>query len=180
MEKIELTKEMLAEARDYMTNALKEAWVSETAPKCFDRLAITADKDPLPPMYMVNMGLKSRYLMTIFVHEYLRQPFEVDPTDEMLMSEADFDRWAGNHIFCQLAKLKNDASVRDKCYNIIYDYHDLEKRLTAQLNGLLTVQNDSVLRENQLMAAQIQQLPQVREQLLELIEKHKEADDGET
>ena len=59
-DKIELTKELMTAARDYVPLEEKEAWVAENAPRCFDKLAISADDEPLPPMYMVNAGLKSR------------------------------------------------------------------------------------------------------------------------
>ena len=171
MDKKILTKEMIQAAADYTTNAFKEAWCAETAPKCFDRLAITADKEAMPPMYMVNEGLKKRYLMTVFVKNYLLQTVEVETVDEALMSETDYDNWAGSHVFCQLERLKKDKDICDKCYELLYDFRELDKRLSAQISGLLAAQNDFVVRQNQLMATQIQQLPQVMERLQELQEK---------
>ena len=178
MDKKILTKEMIQKAEDYTTNAFKEAWCGETAPKCFNRLAITADGEPMPPMYMVNEGLKKRYLMTVFVGAYLREEYEMDKSDEALMSEADYDRWAGSHVFCQLERLKKDKDICDKCYDILYDYRELEKRLSTQISGLLNAQNDFVQRQSQLMTAQLKELPQVREQLEELI-KRREKDGAE-
>ena len=70
--KIVITKEMMLAARDYVPLAEKEAWVAENAPKCFDKLAISADNEPLPPMYMVNTSLKSRYLMAALMRLYFR------------------------------------------------------------------------------------------------------------
>lgn len=168
MERIEVTKEMLLGARDYLSLGIKEAWVRENAEKCFDRLAITADDEPMPPMYAVNGALKSRYLMAAFVAFYLRQDYEALKDDTALMSEEEYDRWAGSHVFNQIERWKRDSDLRDKCYDLLYDYRDLEKRFTAQIVGLLTVQNDSVIRQNELTASQMKELPAVLEQLKEL------------
>lgn len=169
MDKITITKEMLAAASDYMTSTAKEAWISENAPKCFDRLSITAGDDPMPPMYMINAGLKARYLMTALAY-YLKQPFETDEKDNSLMSETDYDRWAGSHAINQIERWKSDRELRDKCFDLLSDYHELEKRFSAQLYGLLNVQNDFVLRQSQYSAAQMKELPQLLTQLKEMQE----------
>lgn len=165
MEKIIITEEMIAAANDYLPNAIKEEWVSETAPKCFNRLSITSDDEEMPPMYMVNEGLKRRYLMKAFTEFYMRRAAEADAKDDALMSEVDYDRWAGSHVFEQLNRMKHIVAVRDKCFDILADFKDLEKRLSSQLSGLLAVQNDSVLRQSQYTATQMKELPQVLQAL---------------
>ena len=168
--KVELTSEMLEAANDYVSNAVKEAWIEDTASKCFSRLSVAVDNDPMPDMYMINTGLKARYLMTALVSMYFKQEYEADAKDELLISEADYDRWAGSHIFGQIDRWKKDVALRNKCYDLLYDYHDLEKRLSSQLLGLLNVQNDTVLRQSQYNATQMKELPAVIEQLKELQE----------
>lgn len=178
-DKITITKEMLADASDYIPNSAKEKWITETAPKCFDRLAISVDGDSMPEMYMVNTGLKARYLMTALVSMYLRHEYEADDTDASLMSEADYDKWAGAHIFCEIDRWKRDVELRDKCYDMLYDYHDLEKRFSSQIMGLLSVQNDDVMRQSRYMDAQMKQLPALIEELRKLQEKRGEETDGD-
>ena len=168
-ERIEITKEMLAGARDYVPNAEKEAWVAENA-------AITSDGEELPTMYMVNEGLRRRFLMTAFVKTYLRQEAEADERDAALMSDACFDRWAGSHVFNQLERLKRDAELRDKCFDLLADYKDLEKRFSAQLAGLLAVQNDAVVRQAQYTSTQMKALPGLLEELKKLADRKGEAD----
>lgn len=168
MEKIEITRDMMEQAADYVSNAEKERWVGDTAPKCFDRLAITADGEAMPPMYIVNAGLRSRYLMGAFAKLYMKTTFSAEERDESLMTEEVYDAWAGSHVFCQIDRMKKDADLRDKCYDMMADFKDLEKRLSAQLNGLLAVQNDSVLRNSQYMAAQMKELPVLLEQMKKL------------
>lgn len=173
---IEVTRDMIIAASDYMPNAEKEAWVTATAKKCFDRLAITSNGETMPEMYMINTGIKSRYLMTALVSKYFHQPYEADTTDDALISEADYDRWAGGHIFGQLERWKKDYDLRNKCFDLLYDFNDLRNRLTSQIMGLLTIQNDSVLRQSQYMDTQFKQLPQIIEQLKELTARKGETD----
>lgn len=166
-ERIELTGDIMQKARDYVPLAEKEAWVAENAPRCFDKLAITSDGEPVPPMYMVNAGLKSRYLMGALVKLYFEAtPFT--PETDWLMTEADYDRWAGSHIMNQLERMKHDTTYRYKAYDLTADFKDLEKRFSTQITGLLTVQNDSVIRQNELSAAQFKELPDILKQLKEL------------
>lgn len=163
--KIEITKGMMEAARDYVPLTEKEAWVAENAPKCFDKLQITADDDPMPPMYMVNTGLKSRYLMAALARLYLRAAPLGAAEDEQCMSVEEYDAWAGSHVMNQLERWKRDETFRAKTYDLLFDYKDLEKRFSTQLSGLLAVQNDSVIRQAQQSAAMLKDLPAVLEQL---------------
>ena len=170
--KIEITKELLEAARDYVPLAEKEAWVADAAAKCFDKLAIALDDDPVPPMYMVNTGRKSRYLMAALIGLYFGKTEDIG-TDEdpwELPTEV-YDAWAGSHVFNQLERWKRDNELKFKAYDLLYDYKDLEKRFATQLSGLLAVQNDSVIRQAEYSSAQMKDLPLLLEQLKELQEK---------
>lgn len=176
----EVTREMMEQARDYVPLREKEAWVAENAPKVFDRLSITSDNEAMPEMYMVNTGMKSRYLMTALVKMYFGVGIEADRENEWLMTEAQYDEWAGSHVFNQLERWKRDNGLKFKAYDIMYDYKDLEKRFSAQISSLLSVQNDSVIRNAQYTAAQFMQLPNILEQLKELQEAKETADGSST
>ena len=167
---IELTKEMLAASNTYIPLAQKEALASEIAPKCFDRLAITADGEQLPPMYMVNTGLESRYLIAALVSRYLRAGFKADDADENLMSVEDYDEWMGSHILCQIDRWKHDKDMRDKCYELLEDFYDFKRRITNQINGLISAQNDTVMRQGMYISAPMRELPALLSQIKELQE----------
>ena len=179
MERIVITKEMLLAARDYVEIGVKEAWCKENAMKCFDKLAITADDEPVPPMYMVNAGLKARYLMAAFAAFYLRQDFEALESDNALMSVEEYDRWAGSHALNQIERWKQDRELRDKCFDLLSDYKDLEKQFSIHINGLLAAMNDMVIRQNDYMAAQMKELPALLEQIKDMqgkAESHAESE----
>lgn len=170
--KKQLTKAIMEQARDYISLAEKEAWVAENAPKCFDKLSITADGKPVPPMYMVNTSLKSRYMMAALVGLYFGEKIEGTSDDKWLMSEKQYDEWAGSHIINQMERMKQDAALRFKTYDIMADYKDLEKRFSAQLSGLLAVQNDSIIRQSEMVDNQVKaELPKLLMQLKEMQEK---------
>ena len=165
---ITLTQTIMEQARDYIPLDEKEAWVAENALKCFDKLAITADKEQMPPMYKINTGLKSRYMMAALVSLYFGQEYEADPADEFLMSFKDYDKWAGSHVMNQLERWKHDNALKFKAYDLMADYKDLEKRFSTQLTALMLVQNDTVIRQSELTANQIKQLPMLLEELKKL------------
>lgn len=169
--KITITEKMLLSARDYVPYEEKEAWVNETASKCFDRMLITVDDDSMPPMFKVNVGLKNRYLMAAFASLYMRVEFESDPSDATLMSVAEYDKWASGHVFNQIERWKKDLELRDKCYDLLADFKSLEKWLMSEMNGLLDVQNDAVLRQSQINTLAFKELPTLLEELKELQNK---------
>ncbi len=165
-----ITEEDIRLATDYIANAVKEQWVSETAPKCLDKYNIEVDGEALPPMYAVNSGKKARFLMLAFCVAYLHKEVKSDEKDGDLMDEEEYDLWAGNHIFCQINRLKSNLAVKDKCFDILSDYADLEKRLSTQINALLAVQNDSVMRQAQYNKSAMKELPEVIGELQKLQE----------
>lgn len=169
---MEITKNMILAAHDYMTNVAKDSWVDRVAPNCFNRLSIKADEEQFPEMYMVNASLKSRYLLTALVSLYLGVKCDTEDEDALMMTEEEYDKWASSHVLCQIDRWKRDTDARDKCFDLLYDYHELEKRLSSQLTGLLNVQNDIVVRQSQQSATMMKQLPEMLQQLKELADKH--------
>lgn len=165
-----VTKQMILDARSYVPIAEKEAWIIDAASKCFDRLSISVDDEPMPEMYMVNTALKSRYLLTFLVSKYFGLEYEADPKDEALMSEAEYDSWASGHIFGEIDRWKKELDVRNKCYDLMYDFHNVEKWMTSQIMGELNVRNDFVLRQSQYMDNQVRQMPEIMEQFRSLQE----------
>lgn len=169
-----LTRDMLLSARTYLPLAEKTAFVNENAPKCFDRLQISAGDDAMPPMYMENTALKSRYLMYALAAKYFGFTPETEQENgepSALLTEEEYDYYAGGHIFSQIERFKSDAALRDRCFDLLNDYRDLERRMNAQITGLLTVQNDPVMRQSMLMRNDMMALPGLMEELKKLGEQ---------
>lgn len=148
-----LTKEDIQQANDYVNITDKMEFVTNVAMRCFDTMTIGGKSDnvtgiiDVPPMYKENLDRKSRYLMGAFAKFYLNAGFETeDENDEWLMSVPDYDYWQGGHVMNQIDRFKSDAELRNKCFDIISDYKDIEKKLNAEIFGLLHAMNDSVSR----------------------------------
>lgn len=154
-----ITEEAVQEANTYVPLMDKVAFVEYAAERCFDRLNVTMKDDvldlPMAPMYKENTQLKSRYLMGALLTLYLRQAYEPVEGDMWLMSADDYDRWAGGHIFNRLERMKaGSPALRDKVFELLADYRDLEKRLNSEVRSLLQVMNDPVVRIMGTMQAQ--------------------------
>jgi len=148
-----ITQDDIAAANTYVPTAEKMAYIRYVAEKCFDKLDITTNTDPnaetrpLPSRYKLNTDRKARYLMGAFVGMYLQKEFERETEDdEWLMSVGDYDMYAGGHVFDSLNRMKNNAAVRDKLYDLLADYSELKYRLESDIKGLLDAMNDSVSR----------------------------------
>lgn len=175
---MEITEKMIERANSYISIVEKEEFVSRNAPNCFDRLQISADGDQMPPMYMENTALKSRYMMYALAKLYFGEKVETergeDGNETELLTVAEYDKWAGSHVFMQLERMKKNASVRDRIFDIMSDYYSLDKMFDRQLRGLLAVQNDSVMRNGFMMKSDMAELPKLLEELTKLQSKVKE------
>ena len=144
MEKIIITEEAFAGMRDYVPLREKLRFLDEAADGCFDRMelkiAVGADSLPMPPLYKENAGLKARMLMGAFVRLYVGAEFEADERCPWLMSEAEYDRWAGSHVMNQIRRFKKkDGALRDKAYDLLADWADVEQRFGCEVRAMLEV-----------------------------------------
>lgn len=169
MEHFVLTKDALLAARTYLPVAVKEDFVRQNAVRCFDRLSIDLDGEKLPEMFKENTFLKSRYLMTALVKLYLGLDgvFGEDG-DEWLMTRIDYDRFAGSHIVSQIERFKSDKDTRNICFDLLSDYYDLDKRMTAEIRGLLAVHNDTLTRSQTMTHNDLETLPALIAELQKL------------
>lgn len=177
MELFILTTEQVEKAKSYIPLADKTAFCESNAQMCLDRLQIKVNDDEMPPMYKENVARKQRFLMTALCKLYLGiniEAEEIDGKPSALATEQSFDWMGENHIYMQLERMKRDSSVKNKVYDLMNDYYQLDKMFSAEIRGLIEVQNDAVLRQQQLMSASMSELPKLLEQLKELQTQKKE------
>ena len=154
-------KEVFAKANAYVPLMEKAAIVSHCAERCIDRVVVDTGerfRGDVPPMYRENGQRKRRYLMGILARAYLRLDFDGCEEDKWLMSADDYDRM----------KKQSDA-LRDKAYDLLADYRDLEKMLNTEINANLAVMNDVVARMAMSSAAAM--TPESMKELVELAEQ---------
>lgn len=167
MEKFVVTKEMLAAARDYIPMAQKEAFAKNAAVLCIDSLTVP----DYPPYYRANPGRVSRAMAAALAGIYLGQSVEMELGEDgegWLASEAEYDRLAFSHIFGQLQRLKSDMAVRDKIFDLLSDYGELERMLKSEIDAAIAPRNDVAVRMTMLSMDAMKQLPEIQKQLEEL------------
>lgn len=180
-ERITITEETINESVSYALCEVKEKFVEDVYMKCLNRVDVNLDDSgnaPMPYMYMENTFLKSRYLMTALARFYLRMDVETEDGDMWLMTRNEYDRFGASHVIGQLNRFRNNnPDLKDKVFDLLRDYSDLERRLSNAIRGGLTVMNDPTNRifqkitmdvSEEALASQKEQLEDLKKQFAEL------------
>ena len=162
MEKFVVTKEMIEQAADYLPLGQKKDLAKRQAESCVlanpERTGIRGDGGgiiPLPPRYIADESIRSMLEMAVFTGLYLKcKPMVEDPDGgkpQITMDTEAYDYYAGSHLFGQLNAMKGelgktDPALKAKIVNMISDFNDYQKRLTAEIRVLMTLYNDPVDR----------------------------------
>ena len=152
-EKIKITQETMANADTYITIATKELIASTMARACVKPTYMIhgfEEKDEtyydgaygLAPSYAESPSSKARVMMTILNVYYLH----IWEDDRPLMCSPDeYDECAGAHILNQIERMKS-GEYREKAFDILADYREMEKYLNSAIYGVLREMNDPVKR----------------------------------
>ena len=180
-ERITITEETINNGVSYALCELKEKFVEDVYMKCLNRVAVNLDDSgnaPMPYMYMENTFLKSRYLMTALARFYLRMDVETEDGDMWLMTRNEYDRFGASHVIGQLNRFRNNnPDLKDKVFDLLRDYSDLERKLSNAIRSGLTVMNDPANRifqkitmdvSEEALASQKEQLEDLKKQFAEL------------
>ena len=84
--------------------------------------------------------------MGVLFKHYLRIEFDPVEGEDYLMAADDYDRAASMHVLNALERMKSDAAARDKVFDLLRDYKDLERMVSAELNAQLAARNDVLPR----------------------------------
>lgn len=147
----EITREIVLGAEQYVPLEDKMAFAVHVAEKCCDvaRTTIRVGEGSdlmVPDVRVENSALRQRYLMGALYGIYLRVAFEPVKDTEWLMALDDYNRAASQFPMNQLERLKADNAVRDKVFNVLRDYKELERMVNAEIQNTLTIGNDVVAR----------------------------------
>ena len=161
MATIELTKEMLKDARTYIPIVSKELLAEEISLWVMEPVEMTKDTMfPMPPMYKENRAAKNLLMLGILCKYYLRLDFDcqsvrlLEDGKKVGEQEVDFfptteayDELAGSMILNQLERLKKGSNeVSNIIFDILYDYKTLEQMVNAEIKELLLRKNDVLAR----------------------------------
>ena len=149
--KFEITKEIMANADTYMPLALKELISISKARECVKEtnyiqpMGVDTQFNGeygMGPMYCESPSTKARILMTCLMVFYLK--VWPDSTD-MICSLDDYDAWAKAHVLNQIERFKS-TEYREKAFDIISDYREMERHLNSAIYSVLRELNDPVKR----------------------------------
>lgn len=156
--RIELTEEMILAANDYVPMLEKYEMAQAIAQECTARAKMNMQREDGTvkslPDRVQEMQLKTNmYLMGVLAKHYLKIPYE--GMDDMMgdnkyyglqMPLNIYDQFAASHVMNQLEQMKTHRAVKDKVYNILYDYRKFQRMLNAEIEIVVGHQNDVVWR----------------------------------
>ena len=171
-DRYKVTPEIIDKANAYLPLGLKAALAKGISFFCVNVVRYDGKKDqaedskmenrfPVPVRYEENAIERTKYLMSVFLRYYLgveynlQSEIEIDPKKEnihlcipdLLISDADYDRFAGSFVFNQIKRLKKTSvDLQDKAFDLLSDFKDFEKRLGVEINNLIQRKNDPVNR----------------------------------
>lgn len=142
-----IDEEMIKKATSYIPLATKKAIAIALADACLVAVDKTTENIaaetqlPIPQLYREECGAKPLYLMYYFLTEYLH----IAVSDEF--TEEEYDYYASSHIFNQLERFKTaDKIIKDKVFDILYDFKELKKMLDTEIFNLKESRNDTLDR----------------------------------
>ena len=143
---ITITKEILENAMDYMPAEEKQLWADKVANVCIVSVDMTGKDDggriiPVPPRCEENNLARTFALAQALAQEYLK----IYPKDKVLL-EGDYEEILSSHLINQIERMKSERDVRDKAFNILYDYGELKKMLNTSIFSKLGHLNDPLSR----------------------------------
>ena len=146
----QITKEMVMGAKVYMPLQEKERFARTVAERCCDvaesRFQYGGAEILAPEMRVENLGLRQRYMMGALYKIYLGIIFEPVKDTEWLMAADDFNWAASTFPMNRLERFKSDAETRDKIFDLLRDYKELERMVSVEINNVLSTNNDVVAR----------------------------------
>lgn len=148
-DKFIITEEMIANATDYIPFSEKMTIVNDLAESCIEAVdkitdgIATETQLPIPQLYKEQSGAKQYFLMYYLLTRYLH----IDIKEEK-WSDEEYDYYASSHTFNQLERLKsgNNADVKAKVFDILYDYKQLKQMLETEVYNLKESRNDTLTR----------------------------------
>lgn len=158
MERFILTEELLENASSYAPLGVKEDFVNGVVDRCLSVVTVDlniGENSAMPNLYAEDSFAKSRYLMAALLVLYLGIPKEnltMRGDDPWLLDEGEYDLFAGSHIVNQLERTKGNGAFRDKIFDLLRDYRDLEKKLNTAIYHRLEARNDPMNRMFQKLA----------------------------
>lgn len=156
--RIELTEDMILAANDYVPIVQKYEMAQAIAQECVAHAKMNMQREDgtvkaLPDRVQEAQLKTNLYLMGVLAKHYLKIPYEgmddmmgQNPYYGLQMPANIYDQFAASHVMNQLEQMKTCKAVKDKVYNILYDYRKFQRMLNAEIEIVVGHQNDVVWR----------------------------------
>lgn len=143
---ITLTKEIIENACEYIPLQRKHIWCRNVATVALQNVTINGGEKSqsaftTPDRYEENTMARQMALASALAVNYLRLYPE-----ETVLQEKDYDEILSSHLINQLERLKGERDIRDKVFNILYDFGELKKMLNTEIFSRLGHYNDGLGR----------------------------------
>lgn len=140
---ITLTKEIILNARDYIPIERKHIWCRNVAATVVAPVTVTSGDHSvlLPDRHEENTMARMMALASALAQNYLGVYSEED-----VLQAKDYDEIMGSHLVNQMERMKSDKDIRDKIFNILYDYSELKKMLNTEIYSRIGHLNDTLAR----------------------------------
>lgn len=163
----EITKEILLGAKSYVPLHEKERFARTVAERCCDvatsRFSYDGAEILAPEMRVENFGLRQRYMLGALYGIYLGVAFDPVKDTEWCMAANEFDWAASTFPMNRLERFKSDAALRDKVFDLLRDYKELDRMVSVEIGNVIATNNDTVARL--LMALSMAATPEAISQL---------------
>lgn len=146
-----LTKDMMEKATDYIPCVLKEVIATNYARECVKpTYMVHPDREKAPfedgyglePVWCENTLNKSRLMMGCLMTFYLN----ARDTEKPLMPDIEeYDALGKAHVLNQIERYKS-GEHREKAFDLLADYRELEKYLNSAIYAVLRELNDPIRR----------------------------------
>ena len=132
---MEITKEMIQNANDYISISEKEYMAEIIADTCI------AESEN--GTFYERFAMKVMQEGIFFLSAYLK----VDVTiKENVSGQEQYDEYYKDHIFNQIERLKTDTEIKAKIFDILLDYKEFCKFVDKEIERKLKEKNDLILR----------------------------------
>lgn len=150
-----ITEDTIRNATTYIPIISKVAIARIGAESCVDTIddiyrqtgrKFTGGNNNLPPRWAENTLKKELFVMGVFARYYLKLYAD---EKEINMEANVYDEYAESAVFNQLERLKSktaDIEIKNRIFDMLYDYKQLTKMLGAEINALLSAKNDAASR----------------------------------
>lgn len=146
-----ITKEMIEKANSYMPMEEKISLSKIIAEKCVDIIP-QPRKNPVSDRANKILSLpegelpslKSMLTLSVLLGFYL--DIDIDAEGKNAMTFASYDEYAGSHPLNQLDRLKSNAEIRDKVYDLVADFKEFKKMVDTEIYNIRAYRNDPLVR----------------------------------